>query len=304
MLKQRTASVHNSDTMIYSMTGYGKSLCEINNKKITLEIKSLNSKQLDLSTRIPGFYKEKEIEIRSIIAKELGRGKIDFALYAELSGEDSNPILNTSLMRSYHKQLLDLTDELKLPPSDLLQVLIRMPDVIKNDREDLKENEWQAISDHIQKAIVEVKNFRKQEGAAMEKDMINHIDAIEKYLEELSGPETERIETIKNRIRNNLNEFCDREQIDKNRFEQEIIYYIEKLDISEEKVRLKNHCKYFRESIREKDPVGKKLGFITQEIGREINTIGSKANDSSIQMIVVRMKDELEKIKEQSLNVL
>lgn len=290
--------------MIKSMTGYGKKIVEFNNKKISVEIKALNSKQLDLATRLPGYFREKDIEIRNIIAQRLERGKIELQMFTENSDNGQNVILNKNLIKSYYNQLLDLKNELNVTETDIFQLVFRLPDSLKSDREEFDENEWKVVSETINLVIDEVNSFRKQEGSAMATDLEKHVDRISELLSDVQKPETERLIKIKKRIRENLNEFVQANKIDENRFEQELIYYIEKIDISEEKVRLKNHCSYFKEIMKTQDSSGKKLGFIAQEIGREVNTLGSKANDTDIQTIVIEMKDELEKIKEQVLNIL
>lgn len=291
--------------MLKSMTGFGKAICELNNKKITIEIKSLNSKQLDLNTRMPSFYKEKDLLVRNEIAKRLERGKVEFSFYAELIGEESNTNINKPVVVSYYKQLKEIADELNITSSEqLLQTAIRLPDTLKTEKEELDENEWKSIHASIIKAIDDLITFRVQEGEALEKDIIARINTIASHLTEIETFETQRIDNIKGRILKNLEEFVSNKSIDQNRFEQELIFYLEKLDITEEKVRLRNHCSYFIETANTDQPIGKKLGFISQEIGREINTIGSKANDADIQKLVIQMKDELEKVKEQMLNVL
>jgi len=289
--------------MLKSMTGFGKSSCEVENKKITIEIKTLNSKQADINTRISGFFREKEIEIRNLLSNALVRGKIDFNLNVEIIGESDNILLNEPVIKSYLKQIRSLQDEYNIPETDVLQAIIKLPNVTKVNIKELDNKEWLEVEKAIESCVDEVVKFRIQEGLAMEKDILARINTIENLLTKVNIPEKNRIENVKNRIKANLTEFCDKENIDMNRFEQEMIYYIEKLDITEEKVRLKNHCKYFKETMKE-EIVGRKLIFISQEMGREINTLGSKANDSDLQNIVVRMKDELEKIKEQLLNIL
>ena len=291
--------------MLQSMTGYGKAVCELENKKITIEVKSLNSKQLDLNMRIPGLYKEKEMLVRNEISRRLARGKIDVALYVEATGTSSSSQFNRPVVKAYFEQLKDIHQEVGLPidPS-IMHGLIRLPEVLDTQREELDETEWVLIYEHFQKAIGQVEEFRAQEGKALEKDIRLHIKNIDGLWKEVVPYEEERIATIRTRLTENLKEFLDGQAVDENRFEQEIVYYLEKFDITEEKVRLANHCKYFLEVASEPAPIGKKLGFISQEIGREINTMGSKANHHEIQKLVVKMKDELEKIKEQLLNVL
>jgi len=290
--------------MLKSMTGYGKSVCEVGNKKISIEIKTLNSKQTDINTKISGFFREKDIEIRGLLSKEFLRGKIDMNLSVEIIGENDNILLNEPVIKNYLKQLKSLKEELGIPESDLLQALVRLPNVTKINVKEPIEEEWIIVNNTIKEAIAKVQDFRAQEGKALEKDITGRVQNIEKLLQKIEKPEKDRTEEKRSKIKQNLKELCDNEQIDENRFEQEIIYYIEKFDINEEKVRLANHCKYFNQTLVTEEAVGKKLLFISQEMGREINTIGSKANNSEIQSIVVEMKDELEKIKEQLLNIL
>ncbi len=287
------------------MTGYGKAECELSTKKITIEIKSLNSKQLDINTRISGIYREKDIEIRKIISDRLERGKVDFNLYCEHLGAESSATINKPIVNNYYNQLIDIYRELNMEMTELaLQTILRLPDSVKVEHEELDEQEWILIVSKINEAIDKLNMFREQEGKALESDILSHIDQI-RQLKNLVDPyETERIDRIKTRLTDALNNLSVNSQSDPNRFEQELIFYLEKLDINEEKVRLENHCVYFYETIKEPIPSGKKLGFIAQEIGREINTMGSKANHSEIQKLVIVMKDELEKIKEQLLNIL
>lgn len=291
-------------TMLVSMTGYGKSVCELGNKKLTIEIRSLNSKQLDLNTRIPGFYKEKELDIRNLISRDLQRGKIEFNLYAELNGLENSNVINKNVVKAYYQQLKEINQELGIDTGDILSTILRLPDTLKTEREELDEQEWNRVLPAITQAMTATMDYRIQEGKALELDIASRIGIIESLLTEVEPLEKPRIDRIKSRIGNSLAEFIDAEHIDKNRLEQELIFYIEKLDITEEKVRLANHCQYFIETMKENEQVGKKLGFIAQEIGREINTLGSKANDSDMQKLVIKMKDELEKIKEQLLNIL
>jgi len=291
--------------MLVSMTGYGKASCEIENKKLTIEVKSLNSKQLDINSRIPGFYKEKEIEIRNLIARKIIRGKIDFNLYAEVTGSDNSSIINTDIVRTYFKQLSEISQELGIDnKQELLSIIMRLPETLKTEREQLQDEEWNQLLVGIGQAMDELIAFRNQEGLALEKDITERIDKIEALLIQVGPLESQRLERVKERLRSNLKDLAENDDIDENRFEQELIFYLEKMDINEEKVRLANHLKYFIETMNLDEAVGKKLGFISQEIGREINTLGSKANDSEIQKLVILMKDELEKIKEQLLNVL
>jgi len=291
--------------MIRSMTGYGKAECLLPDKKLTIEVRTLNSKQLDTNTRLPSFYKEKEIEIRQMIAGTLDRGKVECSLFYELSEEATSGIINESVVKSYYEQLYRISGELGLEASlELLTTVMRMPDTIRNEKASLEEKEWDAVKDGLQQALSQVNGFRHQEGESLDRDLRERVSAISKKLTGIESLEAERMTRIRERIGNNLAESLKKEELDENRFEQELIYYLEKFDISEEKVRLSNHCSYFLETMETDGPVGKKLGFISQEMGREINTLGSKANHADIQRFVVEMKDELERIKEQILNVL
>jgi len=291
--------------MIKSMTGYGKAEFESGNKKITLELKSLNSKQLDINSRLPMLYREKDLIIRKEISEKLIRGKVDFSLFLENLGTESNSAINESIVTAYFNQLSAIQTKLGLPVSEqIMQNVMRLPDTVKTVYEELDENEWLIIFANIQKVITTLEEFRVQEGAALEKDIRSNISDIQQLLSQIEPFEKQRIENVKAKIQDGLNEITLNGNMDKNRFEQELIYYLEKLDINEEKVRLTNHCEYFLETLDNTQDVGKKLGFIAQEIGREINTIGSKANESNIQRLVVQMKDALERIKEQLLNVL
>ncbi|MRT17677.1 YicC family protein [Vitellibacter sp. q18] len=285
--------------MIQSMTGYGKEIVQLPSKTITIEIKSLNSKGLDLNTRVPSAYREKELEIRDLLAKSLQRGKVDFSLYIEVTGEATTTQLNEAVVKQYIKQLANVVNG---DPVELLKMAVRMPDALKTEREEIDEKEYKAILKGIDKALEAINEYRTDEGLVLEKDFLERTKTISKLLEEVMALDPERISGVKERLRKAVAEL--QEKVDDNRFEQELIYYLEKYDITEEKVRLKNHLDYFEESLKSHDSNGKKLGFITQEIGREINTIGSKANYAPMQQVVVQMKDELEKIKEQSLNVL
>jgi uncharacterized protein (TIGR00255 family) len=287
------------------MTGYGKSVVPFGPKKINVEIKSLNSKALDLSTRIAPVYREKEMEIRQVIAKALVRGKVDFAIWVEQDeGVGATPI-NQKLVENYYRQLKDISAKTGIPePTDWYATLLRLPDVLtKTETEQLSDEEWQAARQAIDEALEALISFRRQEGAALEKKFNEKVDAIEQLLHSIEPYEASRVPKIRETIINGLQQIPDVEY-DKNRLEQELIYYIEKLDISEEKQRLTNHLKYFRETMAETTPNGKKLGFIAQEMGREINTTGSKSNQAEMQNIVVKMKDQLEQIKEQVLNAL
>lgn len=287
------------------MTGFGKTEFEINSKKITIEIKSLNSKQFDINTRIPQAYREKELDLRREINDTLIRGKIDFSIYVESLGEKGNAIINESVIKGYFSELSRLSSDLGVPVNDrLLEVIMRFPDAVRVNYETLDEEEWSIMHEHFQKALNQADSFRKQEGVAMETDLLKNVELIMKLLKEIEPFEQKRIDTIKSRLNENLDSLRLNGSVDVNRFEQELIFYLERLDFNEEKVRLSNHCRYFLDTLREPDSNGRKLSFIAQEIGREINTIGSKANESNIQRIIVQMKDALERIKEQILNVL
>ena len=292
--------------MIQSMTGYGKAVVTYNEKKITVEVKSLNSKALDLSTRIAPLYREKEMEIRQLIAKTLERGKVDFCIYVEKEAcADATPV-NAALVANYYQQIKAIAASTGIPePQDWFATLLRLPDVMaRNEQEELTDEEWAVAREAIVKAIDALVAFRRQEGAALQKKFTEKIDNIAELLRQIEPFEKQRVEKISSRIVDGLSSIPEVEY-DKNRLEQELIYYIEKLDISEEKQRLTNHLKYFRETMDEEGHgQGKKLGFIAQEMGREINTTGSKSNQAEMQNIVVKMKDELEQIKEQVLNAL
>ena len=291
--------------MIYSMTGYGKTAVAFKNKTIHVEVKSLNSKQLDLQTRIAPIYREKEMEIRQMVAQEVVRGKVDVSVWIEKDTVvDATPV-NGALMENYYRQLCDIAANTGIPtPQDWMYTLVRMPDVLtKTEQEELSDEEWLAARSAVGEALAALTAFRRQEGAALEKKFTEKIDNISLLLAEIEPYEQGRVEKIRQRITDGLAQIPGVEY-DKNRLEQELIYYIEKLDISEEKQRLTNHLKYFRETMAEPAGQGKKLGFIAQEMGREINTTGSKSNQAEMQNIVVKMKDELEQIKEQVLNAL
>ena len=291
--------------MIQSMTGYGNVVVSYKDKKIHVEIKSLNSKQLDLQTRIAPLYREKEMECRAMVAEALIRGKVDMSVWIEKeSTVDATPV-NAALVENYYHQLKDVAQKVGIPePEDWMYTLTRMPDVLtKTDVETLEDAEWAVVKGAVADALKSLVDFRKQEGAALQKKFTEKIDNIAQLLVDIEPYEKGRVEKIKTRIEGGLKQIPDVEY-DKNRLEQELIYYIEKLDISEEKQRLANHLKYFRETMAEPAGQGKKLGFIAQEMGREINTTGSKSNQAEMQNIVVKMKDELEQIKEQVLNAL
>jgi uncharacterized protein (TIGR00255 family) len=291
--------------MLVSMTGFGRAVTEYNNKKISIDVKSLNSKTTDINTRIPGYYKEKELEIRRMISQELQRGKIDFCMFVELNGAENTNQFNTGLILNYYNQLKDICINNNIPiGNETISSIIRMPDVLKNNSEDLADEEWAVVLATISKAVDSCIEFRKNEGAVAQNDILRNLKSILSLLDMVPQYEKERIDTIRERLSQSLQEIAGSNTSDSNRYEQEIIFYLEKLDVNEEKVRLKKHCEYFLETVKTEDFAGKKLGFIAQEIGREINTLGSKAHHVEIQKIVVMMKDELEKIKEQLLNVL
>jgi len=279
------------------MTGYGKSVIQLDTKKITLEIKSLNSKNLDINTRFPSIYREKEIEIRRLIARELDRGKVDMSFYIESTTTDTSTKINTGIVANYIEQLETIRKE-----ADILSIAMRLPDVLKTEREELDDEEWGVIKSGIVKAIKGLQAYRSSEGKELRNDFEKRIETLKDKLEKIMLLDSERLEEVRTRLKKAISEL--KQTVDENRFEQELIYYLEKLDITEEKVRLKNHLSYFLSELNSNDSNGKKLGFISQEMGREINTIGSKANFAPMQKLVVEMKDELEKIKEQLLNVL
>lgn len=291
--------------MIQSLTGFGKATCEYGNKKIVVEVKSLNSKQLDISTRVSGLYREKDIEIRNELSQQLERGKIDFALYIDNSGKESVTLINQSVVVGYYEQIKQLSENIGIEePSNWFDVLLRLPDALKTETVDMDENEWIEIRKAMKIAIEQLQLFRIQEGKSLENVFNAKIARIGELLDQVAIYEAERVEKIKSRLEENLQSLSDKIDYDKNRLEQELIFYIEKLDVNEEKVRLRTHLNYFIETMQHEKSPGKKLGFIAQEIGREVNTLGSKSNHSEMQKIVVLMKDELEQIKEQVLNVL
>ena len=285
--------------MIQSMTGYGKHIIQLPTKKITVEIKSLNSKSLDLNTRVPSAYRQKELQIRKLLASGLTRGKIDLNLFVESTAGETATKINHKTLMQYMEQLSKVVAADQL---ELLKMAVKMPDALKTEREEIDEDEFSEILKAVSQALVEINTYRTDEGEVLKNDFLKRISNISKHLEEVLLIDSQRIESVKQRLRSALSDL--KERVDENRFEQELIYYLEKYDITEEKVRLENHLSYFKEAINSKDSNGKKLGFITQEIGREINTIGSKSNFAPMQQLVVQMKDELEKIKEQALNVL
>ena len=290
--------------MIKSMTGFGKGEATVDDKKIRVELRSLNSKQLDLSIKLPGKYRAAEAEMRNIITRELQRGKVDCFVSFEAATAETSAHINREAFKAYAKELREVCAEnAVIADSDyFLKAILRMPDVITSEEREVSEAELAAIIEATKAACAELNNFRIQEGAILIADLLGRIDLIEKYRHEVEQFEGARVETIKNRIRENIEKL--QLEVDNNRLEQEMIFYIEKLDITEEKVRLDNHCNYFREVAAEEEAPGRKLGFIAQELGREINTMGSKSNEANMQRLVVKMKDELEKIKEQVLNIL
>lgn len=290
--------------MVHSMTGYGKAVVELPHKKLTIEIRSLNSKQFDLFTRIPMIYREKEIGLRNDLSKKLERGKIDLSFTVEHISKDVSASIDHTLLKQYHQEIKALAQEMYLEePKDWFQTLLRMPDVMKQDIEELDDEEWALIEKTIEKAVNELIGFRVQEGEMLKNLLVEKTANIRQLLQDVESYESERIEKVKSRIYDGL-ATLENKEYDTNRFEQEMIYYIEKLDVNEEKSRLTHHLDYFIETLNDQKSQGKKLGFIAQEMGREINTLGSKSNHSDIQRIVVQMKDELEQIKEQILNVL
>ena len=290
--------------MIKSMTGFGKGEAICGDKKFRVELRSLNSKQLDLSVKIPGKYRAAEAEVRNIITRQLQRGKVDCFVSFEAAVADTSAHINVDAFKAYANELRKVCQEngISAEGDALLTVVMRMPDVVTSEEQDVSDDELKAIVDATEQAAAQLDAFRVQEGAILIADLLSRIDLIEKYRHEVEPFEGQRVETIKNRIRENLQKLAV--EVDNNRLEQEMIFYIEKLDITEEKVRLDNHCSYFREVAATEDAPGRKLGFIAQELGREINTMGSKSNEANMQRLVVMMKDELEKIKEQVLNIL
>jgi uncharacterized protein (TIGR00255 family) len=286
------------------MTGFGKATLEWNSSTITVEIRSLNSKQLDLNFRTSSRYKSKELELRTTCTKQIERGKADVSIYLETNSGEKNLAINKALAKNYFSELKALATELSEPTNELLALVLKMPEVLKSDPEEAGEAELENLKTCVDKAIAEFIKFRLDEGKVLQNEFETRLHNIVNLLQSVELLDVKRAAALRSRIEKNIAEFVDKEKIDQNRFEQELIYYIEKIDITEEKLRLKTHCDYFLKTMNEEESVGRKLGFISQEIGREINTIGSKANDSAIQMVVVQMKDELEKIKEQLLNVL
>ncbi|MGL2988448.1 YicC/YloC family endoribonuclease [Flavobacterium sp. RSSA_27] len=286
--------------MIQSMTGFGKATLQLPTKKITIEVKSLNSKGLDLNVRMPSLYREMELGLRNLIASKLERGKIDFSIYIESTAEQTSTRVNVPIVKAYINQLREVYAD--ADETELMKMAVRMPDTMKVEREEIDESEWATIQNVIEEALQNILNFRKDEGESLEKEFQLRIGNIRQFMNEALALDPERVQAIKERLQTAIAEL--QVNVDENRFEQELIYYLEKLDITEEKVRLTNHLDYFLDTIKGTEANGRKLGFITQEMGREINTMGSKSNHAQMQKLVVQMKDELEKIKEQVLNVL
>ncbi len=287
------------------MTGYGKTSCEVKNKIITIEIRCLNSKQADIYFKLPSMYREGDSQLRNKLIKSLVRGKIEFSLWYDITGAERKATINQVVLQDYLKQFEEMRESMEVPDNDvLLPIAMRLPEVLRVERQEIDEEEWELIMNSVDEAIASTQSFRTQEGEVLEKDIrlrIHNITVLSSEIDKYLGV---RMDLIRSRLEGNLVNLIGRDKIDTNRFEQEIIYYLEKLDITEEKVRLANHCSYFLETMDNESVAGKKLGFIAQEIGREINTMGSKANNGDIQKLVVQMKDELEKIREQLLNVL
>jgi len=286
--------------MIQSMTGFGKATLQLPTKKITIEIKSLNSKGLDLNTRMPSVFREMELGLRNQLSQRLERGKIDFSLYVEVTGEETSSKINVPIIRGYINQMKEVIPN--ADETELMKMAVRMPDALKTERDEIDETEWKQIQTVIDDALDNIAQFRNDEGVSLEKEFLHRIANIMTLMNNAVSYDAERVETVKTRLRTALDEL--KENVDENRFEQELIFYLEKYDITEEKVRLENHLNYFIETLAGTEANGRKLGFITQEMGREINTMGSKSNHTEMQKLVVMMKDELEKIKEQVLNVL
>jgi len=282
------------------MTGFGKASFQLATKKITVEVKSLNSKGLDLNTRMPSVFRENELALRNLLAQKLERGKVDFSLYVEVTGEETSSKINAPIVKAYMAQMKAILPDAN--ETELMKMAVRMPDTMKTEREEMDPNEWKQIQTVIDEAIENMLSFRTSEGASLEKEFTLRIENIRSYMNQALALDPERVTAIKERLQTAIEEL--KVNVDTNRFEQELIYYLEKLDITEEKVRLTNHLDYFLQTLNGSEANGRKLGFITQEMGREINTMGSKSNHAEMQKLVVMMKDELEKIKEQVLNVL
>lgn len=291
--------------MIRSMTGYGKAMLETPQRKITVEIKSLNSKQADINTRLPWICKEKELDIRNMVIRKLERGKIDISIGFDTMDGEQAPVINKNNVRSYYDQMQEISSELGIKDNaGLLAIVMRLPETLRTEKPELTDDEWQRIAGLTEEALAMADLYRLEEGKAMEKDLSKSVASILNYLDNLGAVEGDRISRMREKLTATLKEAVGSENIDKNRFEQELIFYLEKFNINEEKVRLKKHCDYFLETMKTEGTNGKMLNFISQEMGREINTIGSKANDAAMQKLVVMMKDELEKIKELTLNIL
>jgi len=291
--------------MIRSMTGYGKAMLETPQRKIAVEIKSLNSKQADINTRLPWICKEKELDIRNMVIRKLERGKIDISIGFDTMDGEQAPVINKNNVRSYYDQMQEISSELGIKDNaGLLAIVMRLPETLRTEKPELTDDEWQRIAGLTEEALAMADLYRLEEGKAMEKDLSKSVASILNYLDNLGAVEGDRISRMREKLTATLKEAVGSENIDKNRFEQELIFYLEKFDINEEKVRLKKHCDYFLETMKTEGTNGKMLNFISQEMGREINTIGSKANDAAMQKLVVMMKDELEKIKELTLNIL
>ncbi|PCH65239.1 MAG: YicC family protein [Bacteroidetes bacterium] len=286
------------------MTGFGKASCELKNKIVNIEVKSLNSKYLDLNLRLPSVYREKDLELRNFLGHNLERGKVDLSINQEMTDATNSYSINKKLVKQYYQEIQSLSSELKTESNDIMSVVLKMPEVVSSEKDALTITEWKKIVQSINKALANLDNFRITEGKNLEKDLTSHVKNIDKKMNVIESFADKRIKLVKSRLLKNLNEVVQKNQLDKDRLEQELVYYMEKYDINEEIVRLRSHCTYFLKILKESKSNGKKLGFIGQEMGREINTIGSKANDATIQKSVVEMKDELEKIKEQVLNVL
>ena len=291
--------------MIKSMTGYGKAIAETPQKKITIEIKSLNSKQLDLNTKFPWLYKEKEPEIRNMVSQKLDRGKIDLTIFFDMLDEEVSTVINKKVVKSYYKQFREIAEDLQINLDDqIFTAIMKLPDTLKTDKLEISEDEWSVVRNRIAESINMLDQYRIEEGISIMTDLGKSIGNILSMLQSVGTFEQGRIVKVREKLMALLEENVGKENVDKNRFEQELIFFLEKYDINEEKVRLRTHCEYFLETMNTPSPNGKILNFIAQEIGREINTIGSKANDASIQKLVVMMKDDLEKIKEQTMNIL
>ncbi len=290
--------------MIRSMTGFGNAVAEFGSKTISVDIRSLNSKFFDLTLRVPSAYREKDMEMRTMLGRELERGKVEVYINIDSSEPQRKSRINKDIVRQYHAELKALNDELKIDTEDYLETILRLPDALNMEEAHFDEEEWKQINETLQQAMKAFNAFRDKEGKFMEKDLRERIDAIEENLKKIEPLEAGRIENIRRRLADQLKESTAKDAVDKNRFEQEVLYYLEKMDVTEEKVRLRSHCLYFLDTMKEPQSNGKKIGFITQEMGREINTLGAKANDAVIQKFVVQMKDELEKIKELMMNIL